>query len=82
MNEKGFSLVEIAVVIAVIAILSAVAIPAISSWLPNYTLKSEARDIYGVMNKLKSTAIKENTRGVIIFDPANDTYDSFRHIWI
>lgn len=77
MNKKGFTLIEIVVVVAILAILAAISIPGFSSWLPNYRLKNSARDIYGVMKIAKSRAVNANTVAVIIFSIPNDTYTVF-----
>ena len=66
-NTKGFTLIEIVIVAAIIGILSAIAIPAISNWLPNYRLKSAARDLYSNMQKIKLEAAKRNVAVGITF---------------
>ncbi|RPI76928.1 MAG: prepilin-type N-terminal cleavage/methylation domain-containing protein [Desulfobacteraceae bacterium] len=67
----GFSLVELMVVIAVISILMAIAVPAFFAWKPNYQLQRAARDLYSNMQKVKIEAIKRNTNVVIVFNPPN-----------
>ena len=67
-NSKGFTLIEVLIVIAIIGVLSAIAIPSISSWLPNYRLKSAARDLYGAAMKAKGEAVKRNVNCAITFN--------------
>lgn len=69
---SGFTLVEMLIVIAVILILSAVAIPAYISWLPRYRLNSAADDLLSVLQQAKLRAIKENANVVVDFDPDNN----------
>ena len=69
-RESGFTLLEVVAAIGILAILTAVAIPTFSSWLPNYRLKSAARDLYSDMQMAKLGAIKNNTNWAVVFDPA------------
>lgn len=74
LNSSGFTLSELIVVIAVIAILSTLAVPAFSRWLPQYRLKQAARDLYSTMQSVKMTAIKTNQSANINFSIAPHQY--------
>ena len=63
---------EMVIVITVILILSAVAIPAYLSWLPRYRLNSATDDLLSVLQRAKLRAIKENANVVVDFDPDNN----------
>lgn len=67
-NNKGFSLVELMVVIGIVAILGAIGIPSMMSWLANKGLQSAARDLYSNMRRAQSTAVKNNRNCAITFD--------------
>ena len=66
-GQSGFTMVELMIVIVVIAILSAIAVPNIINSLPNYRLKAAARDIISNFQKAKMEAVKRNTDVVITF---------------
>lgn len=70
----GFTLTELMVTIAVLGILTAIAIPGFSSWLPDYRLKSAARDVYSNMQSAKMGAVKENMTWRIVFDTGAGSY--------
>jgi len=65
-TEKGFSLIELMIVVAIIAIFAAVAIPAFVHWIPNMRLKAAARDLYSNFQQARMEAIKRNRDVVIV----------------
>lgn len=74
-NSRGFTLIEVLIVIGIIGVMAAIAIPAISSWLPNYRLKAAARDVYSSMQKARMIAVKSNHNTAIILNVANEKYE-------
>ncbi len=73
-KDSGFTLTELMVTIAVVAILASLAIPNFIAWLPNYRLQSGAEEIQSTLQLARVTAIKENATATISFNTANETY--------
>lgn len=65
--QSGFTLIEVMVVIAVISIVSTIAISNISDSLPGFRLRSDARDIVSCLQEVKMRAVKENADTYIFF---------------
>ena len=73
-GQRGFTLVEVMIVVAIIGIFAAIALPNFLSWLPNIRLKAAARDLYSNMHKTRTEAVKTNHDWAIVFDTANNRY--------
>jgi type IV fimbrial biogenesis protein FimT len=65
---KGYSLLEVMVVLGIMAILAALAVPNMFGWGPKQRLLSAANDIQGAINLARMAAIKENSYAVILFN--------------
>jgi len=64
----GFTLLELMIAVAIVAVLVSIAIPNISSTLPKIRLKSAARDLVSNLQKLRMEAVKENQSSRLVFD--------------
>jgi prepilin-type N-terminal cleavage/methylation domain-containing protein len=73
-DNQGFSLIEVLTVIAILAILSTIAIPAFSRWLPNYRLKGAARDLFSNIQLAKMGAVKDNGEWAVVFNTTGNSY--------
>ena len=74
-QEQGFSLVEMLIVVAIIAIMAAIALPNIGGYIRNYKIKGAAQDVASLMQSARGKAISSNTNaGVSFFVVDSDSY--------
>ncbi len=73
-RECGMSLIELLMVIVILGIMAAVAIPTFSVWMPSYRLKTAARDIYSDLQLAKLKAIRSNGDYAVVFNRGAGTY--------
>jgi len=66
-GSKGFTFLEVLMTMLVIGIIAAFAIPAFSTWLPDYRLKAAARDLFSSFQLAKMTAAKTGSYSTICF---------------
>lgn len=67
--QRGFSLVEVMLVVVVLGVLSALATPNLRSWTKNYQLKSAATDLYSHFQFAKVGAVRQNKPWTVLMDP-------------
>ncbi|MEN6375791.1 MAG: GspH/FimT family pseudopilin [Smithella sp.] len=73
-SNKGFSLVEMIIVMAIIGIVLAIASPSFYKYRQNTNLKEAARDLAGDISFWRQTSIAENVRYRIVFDQPSNNY--------
>lgn len=67
-NQRGFSLAELMVTVAIIGVMTALAAPNMLTLLQNIRLKSAARSIMGGLQATKMEAVKTNVTCVVVFN--------------
>jgi prepilin-type N-terminal cleavage/methylation domain-containing protein len=72
-SNRGFTVVEVMVVIGIIAILAAVAVPNIIGWRTKQRFLAAAGEVHEAIKMARSAAIKDNTTVVIQFQPNSFT---------
>jgi len=68
-NNRGFSLMELLVVVGLIGIISLVAFPMISRTIPKYRLRSVVRQLVIDFKQARLEAVKRNRDVLIVFTP-------------
>jgi type IV fimbrial biogenesis protein FimT len=76
-KQTGFTLLELMATIAIIAILSAVAVPNFMSWRTSKNLGAGAREILSAIQETRMIAIKNQIQTVITFDTDTGSYEAF-----
>jgi type IV fimbrial biogenesis protein FimT len=67
-GQRGFTLIEILVVMVVLGLLMAIGIPSFLSWLPNKRINAAARDLHGAIVTAKGQASKCNRNCNLVFN--------------
>jgi len=72
--EEGFSLMEIMVVLAIIAVLSSISMPAMRGFAASRRLNTSARAIADTLTFAREMALTERTTHLVVFDIDNNRY--------
>ena len=74
LTPNGFTLIEIMLVLALIAILSSIAMPSLRGFAASTRLKSTAHAIRDMLNFARDMAITERAAYLVVFDLAANRY--------
>jgi len=77
-RSQGFSLVELLVVVAIIAIAAAIALPMIANYLRHYKIRGASQQVAGEIQAARNKAIGKNVNLGVVFV----TVDATHYRWI
>ena len=76
-KDSGFTLLELMVAIAIVAIAASIAVPNMISWPAKHRMSGAAREIYSAMQYARLMAVKEMMPIAVNFNVGTDTYTVF-----
>lgn len=74
MRRKGFTLIELVVVMAIIAIVAGIILPRLDPFVPSRRLKGAARTLSGTITLAYGESIAKNKTYRLYLDPSKDSY--------
>lgn len=69
MGSRGFTLIEVVVVVLLVAFLVTIATLDFNSWIKKYQTESQTREMYADLEQLRLNAIQRKQRTAVYFGP-------------
>lgn len=66
-RDRGFSVIELLIVVAIVIVMAALAIPNIGRYIRNYKIKGAAQLVAGELHAARSRAVMSNTNSGVSF---------------
>ena len=73
-KTQGFTLLELLIVIAFVAIIMAIGVPNFSKWKEKYEINGQAQKVYFDIMLARSTSVKNNNSVSVTFDVSKNLY--------
>lgn len=74
MDNRGFTMIELMVIVAIVGIMTVIGFVSLNSQLPHYRLNSAVRDLVSDLRWARSLAITSGEKVSLLLDPSNDRY--------
>ena len=76
-HEQGLTVIELAVVLSIIAIIAAFSLPSLNAWMPRFHFNGQISSLQNHLQLTRYKAINRNTPHTFIFTLSNTTEDSY-----
>jgi len=73
-SQKGFTLIEMLTVVAIMGIILAMVAPNFSKWVEKHQINGQAQKVYFDLMLARTVAVKNNNDVRVVFDSNADTY--------
>ena len=73
-SRRGFSLMELIIVVGIMMVVAAIAVPAITASVRLYRLRAAAASVKGIIQATRYRAISSGYPFALVFSKANSTY--------
>jgi prepilin-type N-terminal cleavage/methylation domain-containing protein len=77
LTQMGFTMAELMIGMAVVAIMAGVGAPSLSKWMDNYRIKAAARDLYSEIQLTRLKAVKTNQFYRMLYDTYYDDWSAY-----
>lgn len=77
MNSRGFSLIELIIIVSIMAILLTIATIDFNSWTRKYQTEAQTREIYSDLVKFRLNAIQRKQRSAVFYGPKSYVFKTY-----